>query len=65
MYFGSKQDEIAIVLNSDEKNDILFTWDLKTNTENEGYDLGKEYELVYSEQGKLYIISGDQVYFTN
>jgi len=65
LYFGINQDELTIVIDSDESNDILFTWNLRTNTENEGYDLGKEYELVYSEHGSLHIINKGQVYFTN
>lgn len=65
IYFGNDQDEITIIIDSDGKNDILFTWDLDTNTENEGYDLGKNYELIYGGHGSLYIVDDGLVYFTN
>ena len=56
LYFGLNHNEITIVIKSSGTNVILFTWNLTTNTENEGYDLDEEYELIYNEHGALQIV---------
>ena len=57
LYFGLNPHEITIVIDSFGSNVILFTWNLITNTENEGYDLNEEYELIYNEHGALQIVN--------
>lgn len=63
---SSNPYELTIIVDNCEINDILFTWDLLTNTENEAYDVGKNYELIYDSMGYLYIIKEcGLVYFTS
>jgi hypothetical protein len=44
--------------------DSLYTWNLEENIENEGWDIGKNYEILWDYVGNLYIIDSQKVYFT-
>jgi len=44
--------------------DSLYTWNLQENIEEEGWDIGKNYEVLWDYVGSLYIIDSQKVYFT-
>ena len=37
--------------------DSLYVWDMNKNTEENGWDIGKDYEILKDYKGNLYIIT--------
>jgi hypothetical protein len=59
VHCGSNIDRIAVVVDTTESNDILYTWDMNINAEVDSVDIGKKFEIIFDSKGDI-IVANDK-----
>lgn len=60
---GKDPSRIAIVLGEDEGH-VIFEWNVKKNIEVLTYDVTSEFKVIWDNDGQMYILNNDGVFFT-
>lgn len=60
---SSDHSRIAIVLGEDEGH-VIFEWNVTDNNEIVTYDVSSEYKVIWDNEGEMYILNDDGVFFT-
>ena len=63
LHGGSDPDKIIIILDASLETDIVFVWDVNTNTEITSSEVGKEYEITWDKHGTPLLITPDRVIY--
>jgi len=62
---SSDPKTVAIIVCMSPNNDTILIWNTLENFERESFDVGKDYEMLWDNEGNAYIIFNDKIIFTN